>query len=87
LPVVGRRIGVIAERFYAHMFGDHPELLGGSSKVGTRLEANSSGRWPVRSPPSPALCSPLPSDRQKKVAPEDIQYEVFGPDLWQADPD
>jgi nitric oxide dioxygenase len=38
------------------------------------------------------LCGPLPfmqavrSDLiEWKVPPEDIQYEVFGPDLWQAD--
>jgi len=38
------------------------------------------------------LCGPLPfmqavrSDLiERKVPPEDIQYEVFGPDLWQAD--
>jgi nitric oxide dioxygenase len=24
---------------------------------------------------------------ERHVAPEDIQYEVFGPDLWQADLD
>jgi nitric oxide dioxygenase len=29
LPVVGEHIGMIAERFYAHMLGDHPELLDG----------------------------------------------------------
>jgi nitric oxide dioxygenase len=38
------------------------------------------------------LCGPLPFMQavrsaliERKVPPEDIQYEVFGPDLWQAD--
>ena len=38
------------------------------------------------------LCGPLPFMQavrsaliERKVSPEDIQYEVFGPDLWQAD--
>ena len=38
------------------------------------------------------LCGPLPfmqavrsSLIERGVAPQDIQYEVFGPDLWQAD--
>ncbi|WRZ88385.1 globin domain-containing protein [Streptomyces sp. NBC_01007] len=29
LPVVGEHIGEIAQRFYRHMFADHPELLDG----------------------------------------------------------
>ena len=40
------------------------------------------------------LCGPLPFMQavrgaliERKVAPQDIQYEVFGPDLWQADLD
>ena len=40
------------------------------------------------------LCGPLPFMRavrsaliDRGVAPRDIQYEVFGPDLWQADLD
>jgi nitric oxide dioxygenase len=38
------------------------------------------------------LCGPLPFMQavrsalvDRGVAPKDIQYEVFGPDLWQAD--
>jgi nitric oxide dioxygenase len=38
------------------------------------------------------LCGPLPFMQavrstllERGVAPRDIQYEVFGPDLWQAD--
>ena len=38
------------------------------------------------------LCGPLPFMQavrsaliERGVAPADIQYEVFGPDLWQAD--
>jgi nitric oxide dioxygenase len=38
------------------------------------------------------LCGPLPFMQavrsaliERGVAPHDIQYEVFGPDLWQAD--
>ena len=40
------------------------------------------------------LCGPLPFMRQirsvlleRGVRPSDVQYEVFGPDLWQADAD
>jgi len=40
------------------------------------------------------LCGPLPFMHavrgrllERGVAPHDIQYEVFGPDLWQADLD
>jgi nitric oxide dioxygenase len=40
------------------------------------------------------LCGPLPFMQgvrsrllERGVAPKDIQYEVFGPDLWQADLD
>ncbi|MBV9922966.1 MAG: hypothetical protein JOY78_19225, partial [Pseudonocardia sp.] len=40
------------------------------------------------------LCDPLPFMQairgrllERGVAPKDIQYEVFGPDLWQADLD
>jgi nitric oxide dioxygenase len=40
------------------------------------------------------LCGPLPFMQAVRsslidsgVAPRDIQYEVFGPDLWQADLD
>lgn len=40
------------------------------------------------------LCGPLPFMQAVRsrliehgVAPHDIQYEVFGPDLWQADLD
>ena len=40
------------------------------------------------------LCGPLPFMQgirsvllDRGVAPADIQYEVFGPDLWQADTD
>ena len=40
------------------------------------------------------LCGPLPFLKamraallQRDISPEDIQYEVFGPDLWQADSD
>ena len=38
------------------------------------------------------LCGPLPFMQavrstliERRVSPRDIQYEVFGPDLWQAD--
>jgi nitric oxide dioxygenase len=38
------------------------------------------------------LCGPLPFMQavrsaliERQVSPRDIQYEVFGPDLWQAD--
>jgi nitric oxide dioxygenase len=40
------------------------------------------------------LCGPIPFLQavrsaliERNVAPRDIQYEVFGPDLWQADLD
>ncbi|MEN3300614.1 MAG: nitric oxide dioxygenase [Pseudonocardia sp.] len=40
------------------------------------------------------LCGPIPFMQavrtaliERGVAPRDIQYEVFGPDLWQADLD
>ncbi|SEO40265.1 globin domain-containing protein [Trujillonella endophytica] len=38
LPVVGENIGAIAERFYAHMFGEHPELLDGLFNRGNQAE-------------------------------------------------
>ena len=36
LPVVGQHIGEIAGRFYAHMFGAHPELLDGTFNRGNQ---------------------------------------------------
>ncbi|MGY1747328.1 globin domain-containing protein [Blastococcus sp. SYSU D00695] len=38
LPVVGENIGMIAERFYEHMFGEHPELLDGLFNRGNQAE-------------------------------------------------
>ncbi|MGY1690271.1 globin domain-containing protein [Geodermatophilus sp. SYSU D01105] len=38
LPVVGENIGAIAERFYAHLFGEHPELLDGTFNRGNQAE-------------------------------------------------
>ncbi|WP_233492508.1 globin domain-containing protein [Blastococcus sp. TF02A-30] len=38
LPVVGQNIGKIAERFYQHMFGEHPELLDGLFNRGNQAE-------------------------------------------------
>ncbi|MHA7241472.1 globin domain-containing protein [Arthrobacter sp. TMS1-12-1] len=38
LPVVGEHIGVIAERFYAHMFRDRPELLDGLFNRGNQAD-------------------------------------------------
>jgi nitric oxide dioxygenase len=38
LPVVGENIGTIAERFYQHMFGEHPELLDGTFNRGNQAE-------------------------------------------------
>jgi nitric oxide dioxygenase len=38
LPVVGENIGTIAERFYAHLFGEHPELLDGIFNRGNQAE-------------------------------------------------
>ena len=36
LPVVGEHIGTIAERFYGHMFTEHPELLDGTFNRGNQ---------------------------------------------------
>ncbi|MGY1639348.1 globin domain-containing protein [Geodermatophilus sp. SYSU D00742] len=38
LPVVGENIGTIAERFYQHLFGEHPELLDGTFNRGNQAE-------------------------------------------------
>jgi nitric oxide dioxygenase len=38
LPVVGENIGTIAQRFYQHMFGAHPELLDGLFNRGNQAE-------------------------------------------------
>jgi nitric oxide dioxygenase len=38
LPVVGENIGLIAQRFYAHLFGEHPELLDGTFNRGNQAE-------------------------------------------------
>jgi nitric oxide dioxygenase len=38
LPVVGEHIGEIAERFYQHLFGEHPELLDGLFNRGNQAE-------------------------------------------------
>lgn len=38
LPVVGENIGEIAERFYRHLFGEHPELLDGLFNRGNQAE-------------------------------------------------
>nr|WP_239522585.1 globin domain-containing protein [Geodermatophilus sabuli] len=38
LPVVGEHIGTIAERFYQHLFGEHPELLDGIFNRGNQTE-------------------------------------------------
>jgi nitric oxide dioxygenase len=38
LPVVADNIEQIAQRFYAHMFGDHPELLDGIFNRGNQAE-------------------------------------------------
>jgi nitric oxide dioxygenase len=36
LPVVGEHIGEIAQRFYRHMFAEHPELLDGTFNRGNQ---------------------------------------------------
>jgi nitric oxide dioxygenase len=36
LPVVGQHIGEIAQRFYRHMFAEHPELLNGTFNRGNQ---------------------------------------------------
>ncbi|MFI7741972.1 globin domain-containing protein [Kocuria rhizosphaericola] len=38
LPVVGENIQEIAQRFYAHMFGEHPELLDGLFNRGNQAD-------------------------------------------------
>jgi len=38
LPVVGENIGKIAERFYQHLFSEHPELLDGIFNRGNQAE-------------------------------------------------
>src|SRR5919202_2861857 len=38
LPAVGENIGLIAERFYRHMFEGHPELLNGVFNRGNQAE-------------------------------------------------
>src|SRR3954467_1788040 len=38
LPVVGEHIGTIAQRFYQHLFGEHPELLDGLFNRGNQAE-------------------------------------------------
>src|SRR3954470_11686994 len=38
LPVVGENIGKIAERFYQHLFGEHPQLLDGVFNRGNQAE-------------------------------------------------
>ncbi|MFW3171699.1 globin domain-containing protein [Geodermatophilus sp. CPCC 206100] len=38
LPVVGENIGAIAERFYTHLFGEHPELQDGVFNRGNQAE-------------------------------------------------
>jgi len=38
LPVVGQHVGAIAQRFYEHMFGEHPELLDGLFNRGNQAE-------------------------------------------------
>src|SRR3954454_23515094 len=38
LPVVGENIGLIAQRFYAHLFEEHPELLDGLFNRGNQAE-------------------------------------------------
>jgi len=36
LPVVGEHIGKIAERFYGHLFTEHPELVDGTFNRGNQ---------------------------------------------------
>jgi hypothetical protein len=38
LPVVGENIGTIAERFYEHIFAEHPDLLDGLFNRGNQAE-------------------------------------------------
>jgi nitric oxide dioxygenase len=38
LPVVGENIGKIAQRFYQHLFDEHPELLDGTFNRGNQAE-------------------------------------------------
>jgi nitric oxide dioxygenase len=38
LPVVGEHIGQIAQRFYQHLFAEHPELLDGTFNRGNQAE-------------------------------------------------
>lgn len=40
LPVVGEHIGTIAERFYQHLFTEHPELLDGTFNRGNQAEGS-----------------------------------------------
>ena len=38
LPVVAEHIEEIADRFYQHLFGEHPELLDGTFNRGNQAE-------------------------------------------------
>jgi nitric oxide dioxygenase len=38
LPLVGQNVAKIAERFYEHMFGEHPDLLDGLFNCGNQVE-------------------------------------------------
>ncbi|WP_433508199.1 globin domain-containing protein [Pseudonocardia halophobica] len=40
LPVVGENIGVIATRFYEHLFAEHPELLDGTFNRGNQVDGS-----------------------------------------------
>jgi ferredoxin-NADP reductase len=96
LPVVGEHINEITKHFYRHMFAGHPELLEGAHSQ-LPLDGVFPGEMDISqlSLPDNAcyhLCGPIPFMHEinsaltgRSVSPKDIQYEVFGPDLWHAD--
>ena len=79
----------------AHVWYEHPgDGQGGDGAVPVEVHAGQLNLDDVKLPDDAGyyLCGPLPFMRavrsaliDRGVAPRDIQYEVFGPDLWQAD--
>jgi hypothetical protein len=57
LPVVGEHIGEIAQRFYRHMFAEHPELLDGTFNRGNQARGEQQQALAGPSPPSRAAWS------------------------------
>jgi nitric oxide dioxygenase len=79
----------------AHVWYEHPgHGQGGESSLPVDVHAGVMNLDDVKLPADAIyyLCGPLPFMQgirsaliERDVAPRDIQYEVFGPDLWQAD--